>query len=392
MVMFTWGASIFFTASRPPNDAIQIYAVGKQWMWKLEHLEGQREINELHIPVGTPVRLTMTSEDVIHSFFVPAFRTKQDVLPGRYTTTWFKPTKPGKYHLFCAEYCGTNHSGMIGWVYVMEPQGLPELAERRRRRRLAWPRTARSSSSSSPAATATRKTTPAAGPPGRRLRQTGATRRRRHRQGRRGLLPRIHPAAAGQGGRRLRAGDADLPGPGHRRASGATRGVREIVRPETGNRPGGYGQQKPATKNPRASARQSLEPYDYRSGSRTRALLQCQLWPEIVAPDQGPQAHRPAVSLHHHPVLLHRRRLRHADSHGTADAAGRPGEFGDLQQALHHARRGDDLLLPDPVDPGRAGELLPADHDRRARSGIPQDQPAELVSAGDRRRRSVSSP
>src|SRR5215467_3638482 len=122
MVMFTWGASIFFTASKPPNDAIQIYAVGKQWMWKVEHTEGQREINELHIPVGTPVRLTMTSEDVIHSFFVPAFRTKQDVLPGRYSTTWFTPTTPGKYHLFCAEYCGTNHSGMIGWVYVMEPK------------------------------------------------------------------------------------------------------------------------------------------------------------------------------------------------------------------------------------------------------------------------------
>ena len=122
MVMYTWGASIFFTASKPPNDAIQIYAVGKQWMWKLEHVEGQREINELHIPVGTPVRLTMTSEDVIHSFFVPAFRTKQDVLPGRYTTTWFNPTKAGKYHLFCAEFCGNNHSGMIGWVYVMEPK------------------------------------------------------------------------------------------------------------------------------------------------------------------------------------------------------------------------------------------------------------------------------
>ncbi len=121
MVMFTWGASIYFTASKPPNNAIQIYAVGKQWMWKLEHAEGQREINELHIPIGTPVRLTMASEDVIHSFFVPAFRTKQDVVPGRYSTTWFTATKPGKYHLFCAEYCGTNHSGMGGWVYVMEP-------------------------------------------------------------------------------------------------------------------------------------------------------------------------------------------------------------------------------------------------------------------------------
>ena len=122
MVMFTWGASIYFNESRPPDNALDIYVVGKQWMWKLEHLEGQREINELHIPVGRAVRLTMTSEDAIHSFFVPAFRTKQDVVPGRYTTTWFKPTKAGKYHLFCAEYCGTNHSRMSGWVYVMEPR------------------------------------------------------------------------------------------------------------------------------------------------------------------------------------------------------------------------------------------------------------------------------
>jgi cytochrome c oxidase subunit 2 len=122
MVMFTWGASIFYRESRPPNDALSIYVVGKQWMWKLQHMEGQREINELHIPLGRAVKLTMTSEDAIHSFFVPAFRTKQDVVPGRYSTTWFKPTKAGKYHLFCAEYCGTNHSRMIGWVYVMEPQ------------------------------------------------------------------------------------------------------------------------------------------------------------------------------------------------------------------------------------------------------------------------------
>jgi len=122
MVMFTWGASLFFNLSRPPDNAMQIYAVGKQWMWKLEHQEGVREINELHVPVGRPVRITMASEDVIHSFFVPAFRTKQDVVPGRYTTTWFTPTKTGKYHLFCAEYCGTNHSGMIGWVHVMEPR------------------------------------------------------------------------------------------------------------------------------------------------------------------------------------------------------------------------------------------------------------------------------
>jgi cytochrome c oxidase subunit 2 len=122
MVMFTWGASIFVHESRPPDNALSVYAVGKQWMWKLQHMEGQREINELHIPVGRPVRLTMTSEDVIHSFYVPAFRTKQDVVPGRYSTTWFTATKPGRYHLFCAEYCGTNHSRMIGWIYAMEPQ------------------------------------------------------------------------------------------------------------------------------------------------------------------------------------------------------------------------------------------------------------------------------
>src|SRR5258705_6952378 len=100
MVIFFWGASLFFTINRPPDDALEIYVVAKQWMWKLQHLEGQREINELHIPLGRAVRLKMTSEDVIHSFFVPAFRVKQDVLPGRYTQLWFHPTKPGRYHLF----------------------------------------------------------------------------------------------------------------------------------------------------------------------------------------------------------------------------------------------------------------------------------------------------
>jgi len=122
MIMFAWGANIFFKESRPPENAMQVYVVAKQWMWKLQHMEGQREINELHIPVGRPVKLVMTSEDAIHSFFVPAFRTKQDVVPGRYSTTWFTATKPGKYHLFCAEYCGTKHSGMTGWIYAMEPQ------------------------------------------------------------------------------------------------------------------------------------------------------------------------------------------------------------------------------------------------------------------------------
>jgi len=121
MVIFVWGASVFFAMARPPDEALNIYAVGKQWMWKFQHLDGQREINELHVPVGRAVKMIMTSEDVIHDFFVPAFRVKADVLPGRYTTVWFEPTKPGRYHLFCAEYCGTKHSGMIGQVVVMEP-------------------------------------------------------------------------------------------------------------------------------------------------------------------------------------------------------------------------------------------------------------------------------
>jgi cytochrome c oxidase subunit II len=121
MVIFVWGASVFFAMARPPAEALNIYAVGKQWMWKFQHLDGQREINELHVPVGRAVKMIMTSEDVIHDFFVPAFRVKADVLPGRYTTVWFEPTKPGRYHLFCAEYCGTKHSGMIGSVVVMEP-------------------------------------------------------------------------------------------------------------------------------------------------------------------------------------------------------------------------------------------------------------------------------
>lgn len=121
MVMFGWGAKVFFDIYRPPVGAMEIYIVGKQWMWKAQHMEGQREINELHVPVGRPVKLIMGSEDVIHSFFIPAFRVKADVVPGRYNVLWFTATVPGRYHLFCAEYCGTKHSGMIGWIVVMEP-------------------------------------------------------------------------------------------------------------------------------------------------------------------------------------------------------------------------------------------------------------------------------
>ena len=121
MVIFAWGAVVYFKERTPPTDSTEVYVVAKQWMWKVEHAEGQREINELHVPVGRDVKLIMTSQDVIHSFFVPAFRMKQDVLPGRYTVEWFRATKPGVYHLFCAEYCGTQHSGMVGDIVVQEP-------------------------------------------------------------------------------------------------------------------------------------------------------------------------------------------------------------------------------------------------------------------------------
>ena len=120
MTIFLGGAIVYFQQYTPPENAMEIYVVGKQWMWKAQHGTGQREINELHVPVGRDIKLTMTTEDVLHDFDIPAFRTKADVVPGRYTYLWFRPTKPGKYHLFCAEYCGLNHSGMGGYVYVME--------------------------------------------------------------------------------------------------------------------------------------------------------------------------------------------------------------------------------------------------------------------------------
>ncbi len=121
VVIFVWSASIYFQNSRPPRASAEIFAIGKQWMWQLQHPEGPREINELHVPVNVPIKITMTSEDVIHDFYIPAFRVKKDVLPGRYTSIWFQATKKGDYHFFCAQYCGMEHAAMIGWVHVMDP-------------------------------------------------------------------------------------------------------------------------------------------------------------------------------------------------------------------------------------------------------------------------------
>ncbi len=121
MFIFVWGAKVAYFLVRPPAGAMPVTVVPKQWMWKFQHASGRREIDTLHVPINQPVKLTMVSQDVIHSFYVPAFRVKQDVLPGRYTSTWFEATKPGEYRLYCAEYCGTNHSRMVGKVIAMTP-------------------------------------------------------------------------------------------------------------------------------------------------------------------------------------------------------------------------------------------------------------------------------
>ncbi|HEY0161897.1 MAG TPA: cytochrome c oxidase subunit II [Edaphobacter sp.] len=121
LICFVWGALLYFRIFNPPTNAMNIYVVGKQWMWKAEHPGGQHEINNLHVPTGRPVQLTMISQDVFHSYSIPAFRVKREVIPGRYSTVWFEATKPGTYHIFCTQYCGTKHSGMIGEVTVMSP-------------------------------------------------------------------------------------------------------------------------------------------------------------------------------------------------------------------------------------------------------------------------------
>jgi cytochrome c oxidase subunit 2 len=121
MGIFVWSTIVFFHLVRPPDQTLEIYSTGKRWMWRFQHIGGQSEINELHVPLGRPVKVTFTSEDVLHSLYFPSFRVKADAIPGRYSAVWFMPTTKGEYRLFCAEYCGTSHSAMIGTVHVLEP-------------------------------------------------------------------------------------------------------------------------------------------------------------------------------------------------------------------------------------------------------------------------------
>ena len=228
MVIFAWGAVVYFKSRTPPRDSTEVYVVAKQWMWKLEHAEGQREINELHVPVGRDVKLIMTSQDVIHSFFVPAFRMKQDVLPGRYTVAWFRATKPGTYHLFCAEYCGTQHSGMIGSIVVMEPAqfeawmsgGTDRPALRLRRKDLRRTRLRHLPSR--------RLAGPRPEPAGN-FRQARAAGRRAHRNRRRKLHSRIHSRSRRESRKRIQTGHAHVSGTGERRTIERAGGLCEIV-------------------------------------------------------------------------------------------------------------------------------------------------------------------
>ena len=232
MVMFAWGAKVFFDLYRPPAGAMEIFVVGKQWMWKAQHADGQREINELHVPIGRPVKLVMGSEDVIHSYYIPAFRVKADVIPGRYNSLWFTATKPGRYHLFCAEYCGTKHSGMIGWITAMEPAdyqawlaGGPAdgVADRGRREALSGSRV---------------RHLPHAGAAGARARARRALFGKAIQlQGggtatvRRSVPARVDREPAGEDRRRLPADHADVPGAGDRGAAAAAHRLRARARP-----------------------------------------------------------------------------------------------------------------------------------------------------------------
>ena len=228
-VMFAWAAELYYEHATPPADAMDVYVVGKQWMWKLEHAGGQREIDELHVPAGRPVRLVMTSQDVIHDFFMPVFRIKQDVLPGRYTILWFNATKPGDYHLFCSQYCGTDHSRMIGHVVVMAPAAFEAwlargdgVADDGGARRGALPpiRLQRLPRRQRVGARAQARGL---------VRQAGAARGRRNRHRRRALHPRLGDAAAEGGRRGLRADHAVVPGPDRRGGPARHRRVHQVA-------------------------------------------------------------------------------------------------------------------------------------------------------------------
>ena len=318
--------------ANPPAETLNIYVVGKQWMWKVQHTTGQREINQLHVPVGRPVKLIMTSEDVIHNFSIPALRVKADVIPGRFVQIWFEPTKPGTYQIFCAEYCGTQHSGMIGQVVVMEPTAY--------------------------------QTWLSGGAPEGSLASTGEklfadlacnTCHRPDSRGRGPVLQNVfgHPVQLHDGS--VVTADENY--------------LRESILTPAAKMTAGFQPVMPAFQG-LVSEEQLLALIEYIKSlsapaaadtARTimavrisrSSLSERRLRHHVVAADARSQAHRAALSGRGHVVLLHRRRLRGAHPARSRDARRRSRQRRHLQRALHHARHRHGVLLPDSGDPGR---------------------------------------
>jgi hypothetical protein len=391
-----WYSWSYFSGARwstskaaPPRDSTEVYVVAKQWMWKLEHAEGQREINELHVPVGRDVKLIMTSQDVIHSFFVPAFRMKQDVLPGRYTMAWFRATKPGTYHLFCAEYCGTQHSGMIGDIVVQEPAQYE-----------AW----MSGGSTGPLSatgeklfaelgcvTCHRTDTQGRGPSlqgvfGKPVQlEDGRTVTADENYIRESILESRRKDREG-----IQARDAHVPGIGERRTTERAGRLREITgrsRPRHRNRTASA-----ATQAVRTPQLKEVRWNEYGTAQSRNAPVERENYLNKRYGVGSWLTLPPTTSASRFCTCSRSRSSFSSAASSPCSSVSncsprqrpRPGRH--LQQTLHHARHGHGFLLPDPLDPRGAGQLSGPADDRRQRPRLSPHQPAELVSLHHRRR------
>jgi cytochrome c oxidase subunit 2 len=320
LALAVWAAQLYLRLGDAPADALPIYLVGKQWMWKAQHVGGQREINELHLPVGSAVRLIMSSQDVIHSFFIPAFRIKHDVVPGTIETLWFRPRKAGVFHLFCAEYCGTDHSRMTGRIVVMEPA---EFAQ--------W------LASQDVAGSGGRR---CAVVPAIRLQRLSWRRSIRARAGARWALRQA--GAAEQRDDRL----AD------------ERYIRDSILKPRKRIVAGYEPKMPSYQGkisedelvPLVAYVKSLaEPRGHHD--RWAQLSDRRQQPSVLVLHHRPQACGDPLFHRHHAVLLHRGYSRNDDPDRARHAAGRSRYLGCLQSAVHHPRRRDGVVLPHSLGP-----------------------------------------
>ena len=353
--IFAWSADLFIEREETPPNALHVIGVGKQWMWKFEHPGGQREINELHVPVDAPVVVELGSQDVIHSFFIPAFRVKQDAVPGMSTSVWFEATKPGEYNLFCAEFCGTEHSKMRGLIVAMkpadysawldsQPEGDDLVAQGGNLFRALG-------CSGCHEGNGTVRAPDLHGVFGR----PGRARRRHDGHRRHAIHPRFHPDAEEADRGRLRAGHAELR---RSRRRGRADAARRLY--------------------PLAFAGRSAFMTDA-ALSRGDYLSARRLVNRRVARDDRPQARRLALSLHPSRLLLPRRPDGDADPTRARDACRRPRLRRDLQPHLHAAWHRHGVVLSGAVDPGDARQFpAPAD-DRRARPRLPAAQSRKLV-------------